>query len=427
MDPGQLRSGASREAALLSATDLKPHLLHEDRLVRDAIVEYFKDSWSQDPELVPIVLEAVRRYGPGESRVGLAACPQFLLTEESLDGALAAMAEFEGEIAAFHLNATIARAPADLLTRHHARILDAPGLLPEAADRVHRRRELSTWPAAKLWSELEELARRSAQRYVGQIDHAYADDLIDILSGHAEPDVARVCEILGPDGPEDWLEIFAIDLAGARQLGETIPSLIDKFRIDTDYMLERAARALARIGDPSAVHRIRSVFASEGWNFRNYSSGVLAAIKSQASEEALLALLSTERDKGIRAWLCLGLCEQFSQRGLSVVLKEIASGYDERAVSLTEEVLPVAELLGVELPEADAWRERAERERDRLENHDFDLTDLPPDQLPNGDERGFLVDSPLPYRRAHPKIGRNAPCPCGSGRKFKKCCGDATA
>ena len=22
-----------------------------------------------------------------------------------------------------------------------------------------------------------------------------------------------------------------------------------------------------------------------------------------------------------------------------------------------------------------------------------------------------------------PKIGRNAPCPCQSGRKFKKCCG----
>lgn len=22
-----------------------------------------------------------------------------------------------------------------------------------------------------------------------------------------------------------------------------------------------------------------------------------------------------------------------------------------------------------------------------------------------------------------PKIGRNAPCPCGSGKKYKKCCG----
>jgi preprotein translocase subunit SecA len=26
-------------------------------------------------------------------------------------------------------------------------------------------------------------------------------------------------------------------------------------------------------------------------------------------------------------------------------------------------------------------------------------------------------------KRAGPKVGRNAPCPCGSGRKYKKCCG----
>jgi uncharacterized protein YecA (UPF0149 family) len=28
-----------------------------------------------------------------------------------------------------------------------------------------------------------------------------------------------------------------------------------------------------------------------------------------------------------------------------------------------------------------------------------------------------------PYRRAEPKVGRNDPCPCGSGKKFKKCHG----
>ncbi|MDD2989497.1 MAG: SEC-C metal-binding domain-containing protein [Zoogloea sp.] len=26
-------------------------------------------------------------------------------------------------------------------------------------------------------------------------------------------------------------------------------------------------------------------------------------------------------------------------------------------------------------------------------------------------------------RRLSPKVGRNEPCPCGSGKKFKKCCG----
>ena len=29
------------------------------------------------------------------------------------------------------------------------------------------------------------------------------------------------------------------------------------------------------------------------------------------------------------------------------------------------------------------------------------------------------------FRRDQPKVGRNDPCPCGSGKKYKKCCGKA--
>ncbi|MBN2898353.1 MAG: SEC-C domain-containing protein [Clostridia bacterium] len=28
-----------------------------------------------------------------------------------------------------------------------------------------------------------------------------------------------------------------------------------------------------------------------------------------------------------------------------------------------------------------------------------------------------------PEKRTDPKVGRNDPCPCGSGKKYKKCCG----
>ena len=31
----------------------------------------------------------------------------------------------------------------------------------------------------------------------------------------------------------------------------------------------------------------------------------------------------------------------------------------------------------------------------------------------------------VPVRRSAPKVGRNDPCPCGSGKKYKKCCGSA--
>ena len=37
-----------------------------------------------------------------------------------------------------------------------------------------------------------------------------------------------------------------------------------------------------------------------------------------------------------------------------------------------------------------------------------------------------LYGNATTFRRTLPKIGRNAPCPCGSGVKFKHCCGRTT-
>ena len=42
------------------------------------------------------------------------------------------------------------------------------------------------------------------------------------------------------------------------------------------------------------------------------------------------------------------------------------------------------------------------------------------------DEVWYYSDSTNPSRtlvRESPKVGRNEPCPCGSGKKYKKCCG----
>lgn len=37
------------------------------------------------------------------------------------------------------------------------------------------------------------------------------------------------------------------------------------------------------------------------------------------------------------------------------------------------------------------------------------------------DGKGVL-DAPQPHRRSAPRVGRNDLCPCGSGKKFKRCC-----
>ncbi len=42
-----------------------------------------------------------------------------------------------------------------------------------------------------------------------------------------------------------------------------------------------------------------------------------------------------------------------------------------------------------------------------------------------GEWREAFEEVRKPFVREGPKVGRNDPCPCGSGRKFKKCCGEA--
>jgi preprotein translocase subunit SecA len=47
-----------------------------------------------------------------------------------------------------------------------------------------------------------------------------------------------------------------------------------------------------------------------------------------------------------------------------------------------------------------------------------------PDEPANGQGDGDgKIGLDLPQRRTMPKVGRNEPCPCGSGKKYKNCCG----
>lgn len=49
------------------------------------------------------------------------------------------------------------------------------------------------------------------------------------------------------------------------------------------------------------------------------------------------------------------------------------------------------------------------------------LRQLPDDAKEYVDIEKFTQDTTV--RRTEPKVGRNDPCPCGSGKKYKKCCG----
>ena len=56
-----------------------------------------------------------------------------------------------------------------------------------------------------------------------------------------------------------------------------------------------------------------------------------------------------------------------------------------------------------------------------------EMREVLPDQVLFNRRFWFQHQIPDPIRREGPKVGRNDPCPCGSGRKYKNCHGGANA
>ncbi len=66
------------------------------------------------------------------------------------------------------------------------------------------------------------------------------------------------------------------------------------------------------------------------------------------------------------------------------------------------------------------FKARYRSDDEELEHHEVS-------EFRKEDGSWYFVDGkvvlPEPIRREEPKVGRNDPCPCGSGKKYKKCCG----
>jgi tetratricopeptide (TPR) repeat protein len=122
-------------------------------------------------------------------------------------------------------------------------------------------------------------------------------------------------------------------------------------------------------------------------------------------------------------------CEQILQEGLSIAEVRDRADLAERLADLYEEQ--------GRNEEVQKYRRQAEtaaaatetkfevrsggtvsRQKTKIQ---FGGTGLPLSELPNLAAQLRGTSAPAPVTR--PKVGRNEPCPCGSGKKFKKCCG----
>ncbi len=104
---------------------------------------------------------------------------------------------------------------------------------------------------------------------------------------------------------------------------------------------------------------------------------------------------------GLRGYGQKDPLQEYKKEGYEMFL-EMVRRFREETVSLLLRIRPMRP---EEVEELEA-RRRSQQERELRMSH--------------GDEE---APKPKPVRRKNKKIGRNEPCPCGSGKKYKKCCG----
>jgi hypothetical protein len=418
-----------------------PFLTHSDPKVRRHAAEYLAEAHDPAPATADDFWRVLDLYGFGQDEYPHEGALSFLAQIPSTDAGLTRLLEKlsskPAEFVALHLVRALDRIPIDIL-KARCEELAASVAVPEDSKRHFEfRLDLASRPLEMLWDDLVQHAASIEGKCYGDFDLAVSERLIEALARHPDFSGPRAVEILRNKEAMDWREPFCMDLVGEMHYEPAADVLFEKLGLKEGDINDHAARALVRIGTPEIVRRTAELFPKQNWDFRLFATDVFKRIKRPESEAALLALLPDTQGTDIRTFLAMALCDLCSRAGVEIDRQMVVDkDYDEEAVELDESVLTTGKMVGYDPPEAAQWREkiaaREARTKKLLAGDDAALSKGTREMadeygVPSGhSNRDFQLpeseDAPAPERRTAPRVGRNDPCPCGSGKKYKKCC-----
>jgi len=390
-------------------------LQHPDKDVRFAVLQYFAKSHSKNLAIMSDAIDLIERLGPKDAFAYSFPIADLAQTEETITWVIKRLErpsanEVEDNFSS-HVGRLLCHADPMLVLPHKAAILSSPGLARPLASRLEHRLGLVSTPSDQMWQRLEAICEAAKDKmYPNEIPYADAQDLAEALArdvSQADRMMALLNQEVDPqtDTAMTWLEIFLVRMAGDMKYEPALPLIINKFLVDGELLNEECEKALTKIGTDTVIQAVRDTYPQAPDHFRLYSSGVFGDIHSDLAVTAGLELLSIELDDDLRTWLANALVDQFSTEGIDAARKVMLEDGDSD--DLKSSVVVACKLMDYDVPELKQWQRELAEPRRSFRPPDFDDLDDEPE------------DSPL---SPNVKIGRNDPCPCGSGKKFKKCC-----
>lgn len=443
---------------------IKEAILHPDLDVRDAAIRYFDSSTFPDHTLMPLAIQAIERYGRTHAFSHTHYLNLLPQTEQTIAWVIAELQrDFQGlpeEKYFYFLNLSRLLTHADirLVAQRAADIHQAPHF--DAKERLdfRGRLEIFGWNTEKCWQVLLQYCEANVNiNDIEEFDLGHALRIVDALARQPHEHQRQIVAFLAQkvyDFRHDarkWLQPLLANLAGAMRLQAAIPVLVGYLGHPYSFLADQSMFALATIGTEEVVSLVCDQFPRGSRDFRLWASDLLCKIHLDVTVQRVPELLPAETELQVRLNLCEALLDHFSSDGIEParqLIKQHELTPDVR--HLRSSLITYCKIMGTRFPEFDVWQAES---RISSQDEQSKMKEMQKMAYEAGGDLGVLVEKmkaklaqeqiASPGQTRHPRlaqcppsmerrfgvssskksrVGRNDPCPCGSGKKFKYCC-----
>jgi len=400
--------------------------------------------------VMPLVIQAVEKFGRKDAYHLIGLARDLLQTEETIAWIIDELNNEQSdqhENYTYNLSMVLVKADPALLLQQESAIPDSQHFLPDLRASFTERLQMLSWDEATCWQKLEEFCEEGKEKeYVNEVNLDYGCRIVESLARYGDECQEKVHALLSQriddyrHNPMKWMEPLAVRLAGEAQLDSTVPLLVAKLVEDGDDLLnEECAEALTRIGTSAVLEAVAAAYSAAPHHFRLYAIEPLEYIHTDFAVEKCLQLLRQEKDEGIRVNLAHALLSHFASEGIEETRKLLVGRQlDFERRGLRNYLLETCTIMGERFPEYDEWQAAEKSEKTEHWKRIKELKGDPAGLLLFALEKltGKTTEMPqakpslpltsrqifAPKSESKQRVGRNEPCPCGSGKKFKQCC-----
>ncbi len=290
-------------------------------------------------------------------------------------------------------------------------------LVNRSIEKAQRRVEGQNFDARKNLLEFDDVANDQRHYVYQQRNELMAsEDIsepIDEIRAEVVDDLVN--EYIPPQSIEDQWDVDGLQQALLAEFNSTQP--VAQWLEEDDELDEEGVRERIVTAIKDEYSTKEAEWAAAGVDMRQIEKQLMLQVLDQKWKEHLAVMDHLRQGIHLRAYAQKQPKQEYKRESFAL--------FQELQNNINRDVIRLLSRIRIQ---RDSDIEVAERERRRAASRrmNYSHAEGEPSEQQNGQRRPRRAKVET-FIRSERKVGRNEPCPCGSGKKYKHCCGRAAA